>query len=128
MTTTKQSKTNKFTLVLGASNKPQRYSHKAIKALREHDILTAGIGLRAGTVSDVEISTVMEEYRNVDTITVYLNAKNQEQYEEYILSLKPNRVIFNPGAENRPLAQTLEQHGIETLEACTLVLLRTGQY
>jgi len=128
MTTIKEAKTNKFTIVLGASLKPQRYSNKAINMLREHDIMTAGIGLRVGTVSDVEITKEKEEYKNVDTVTLYLNAKNQEQYREYILSLKPNRVIFNPGAENREFAKVLEDNGIETLEACTLVMLRTGQY
>lgn len=126
MTTTKQ--THKFTLVLGASNKPQRYSNKAIVMLREHHIMTAGIGLRAGTVRDVEITTNQETYQNVHTVTLYLNAKNQEQHQDYILLLKPERVIFNPGAENREFAKVLEANGIKTLEACTLVMLRTGQY
>ena len=124
----RETQTNKFTLVLGASTKDHRYSNQAIKLLQEYQILTAGIGLRTGRVGDVEITQSKEKYQNVHTVTLYLNAKNQEEYQDYILSLKPKRVIFNPGAENRPFAKQLEKNGIETLEACTLVMLRTNQY
>jgi len=119
---------NKFTLVIGASLKGHRYSNQAINLLRNYDIQTAGIGLRSGMVSDVELSTEKEMYKYVHTVTLYLNAKNQAPYQDYILSLKPKRVIFNPGAENRAFAKVLEENGIQTLEACTLVMLRTNQF
>ena len=65
---------------------------------------------------------------NVDTVTLYLNAQNQKQYYDYILSLKPKRIIFNPGTENPELYKLAKENNIQVMEACTLVLLSTGQY
>ena len=66
--------------------------------------------------------------QRIDTVTVYVNPAISDKYEKDILSIKPKRVIFNPGAENPRLASVLNQSGIKTENACTLVLLRTGQY
>jgi predicted CoA-binding protein len=119
---------NKKTLVLGASSNPSRYSYLAINSLlkKEHDVIA--IGSRQGKVGNIEIETEHKDIDNLDTVTLYLNANNQKQYYDYIFSLHPKRIIFNPGAENEELASLSKEHNIQTMEACTLVLLSTGQY
>lgn len=118
----------KETLVIGASDNPERYSFLAITRLRQHGHPVTGIGSRSGKVADVTFSKDRPEARNIDTVTLYLNPKNQEQYYDYILSLQPKRIIFNPGTENKTFEQKAEAQGIEVLEACTLVLLSIGRY
>jgi predicted CoA-binding protein len=118
----------KKTLVLGASANPQRYSYIAIHRLRNHQHPTVAIGKRKGKVDDIEIGNEPKPLEDIDTITLYLNAANQKQYYDYILSLHPKRIIFNPGAENDELYDLARENGIQPLEACTLVLLSTGQY
>lgn len=118
------------TLVLGASENPDRYSNIAIRMLRSYNFETIAIGNKVGKVLDVPITNFNpnEIYPNVHTITLYLNPKNQEKYYNFILNLKPERVIFNPGTENQDFMDELERNNIEVTEACTLVLLRTQQY
>ena len=118
----------KKTLVLGASANPARYSYLAINRLRNHNHPVVAIGLRSQKVFDVDVDTEKKPFDNVDTITLYLNPKNQEQYYDYILSLNPKRIIFNPGTENDELVRLAHQKGIKTTEGCTLVMLSTGQY
>lgn len=86
------------------------------------------VGKRIGMVADVPVSITQEEITGVDTVTLYLNPANQRQYYDYILSLNPKRIIFNPGTENEELERLAKEKGIGTMEACTLVLLSTGQY
>ena len=118
------------TLVLGASENPDRYSNNAIRMLRSYHFETIAIGNKVGKVLDVPITIFNpnEIYPHVHTITLYLNPKNQEKYYNFILNLKPERVIFNPGTENQDFMDELERNNIEVTEACTLVLLRTQQY
>jgi uncharacterized protein len=118
----------KTTLVLGASENPERYANKAIRALRRKGIPVFAIGLRPGKVMDVDIIKGRPELKNIDTVTLYLSHKNQEQYYDYILSLHPKRIIYNPGAENAELEALAEKNNIENMEACTLVLLATEQF
>jgi predicted CoA-binding protein len=118
----------KKTVVLGASGNPQRYSYLAVRRLRSAGHPVAAIGRNVATVDDVEIMTDKRPVTDVDTVTLYLNATNQKAYYDYILSLRPRRIIFNPGAENTELEILASAHGIEPLKACTLVLLSTGQY
>lgn len=120
--------TKKKTLVLGASTNPDRYSNIAIHMLTEFKHPVLALGLREGTVAGIEIHKGMPMFEAIDTVTLYLNPKNQEAYYEYILSLKPKRVLFNPGTENPTFQATLDKQGIVYEEACTLVLLRTNQY
>lgn len=119
---------SKKTLVLGASDNSSRYSYLAIQRLRSkgHDVI--GIGKHTGTVEDVTIETTKQPIEELDTVTLYLNPLHQKEYYDYILSLKPKRIIFNPGAENEELKQLALQNNIQPMEACTLVLLSTGQY
>ncbi len=116
------------TLVLGASENPDRYSNRAILQLlgKKHDVVA--IGKRAGKVRDVEIQTTPVKTDDIDTVTLYLNPDHQKPYYDYIVSLKPRRIIFNPGTENDELESIAAKAGIKTLEACTLVMLGTGQY
>ncbi len=118
----------KKTLVLGASANPSRYSFLAINKLRQLGHPVVGIGKKEVKVNDVDIDTTQRHFDNVDTVTLYLNAANQKCYYNYIFSLKPKRIIFNPGAENDELFTLSKQHNIIPQEACTLVLLSTGQF
>ena len=116
------------TLVLGASEKPERYSNMAILKLLSKGKEVLAVGKRAGQVKNVTIETQPIKSDEVDTVTLYLGAANQAPYYDYIISLKPRRIIFNPGAENEELERLAAKEGINTLEACTLVMLGTGQY
>lgn len=113
---------------MGASDNPSRYSYLAIKRLNAAQHPVTAIGIRKGNVDAVPIITEHPKIEDIDTVTIYLNENNQRQYYDYILSLHPKRIIFNPGAENDELANLAEANGIEVMEACTLVLLSTGQY
>lgn len=119
---------SKKTLVLGASLKSNRYSNYAIQRLVENTVETVAFGLRPGEVFGVNIDTELLPYKNVHTVTLYLNATRQKEYYDYIIALKPKRVIFNPGTENPELYKMLKQHNIDFEVACTLVLLTTNQY
>lgn len=119
---------SKKTVVLGASANPSRYSNMAINRLSAHKHPVIAVGLRAGKVGDVNIVTGTPAAENIDTVTLYLNSSNQKPYYDYILSLHPKRIIFNPGAENDELEELANKNGIQTMEACTLVMLSTGQY
>lgn len=118
----------KKTLVLGASSNPARYSFLAVNKLvsREHPVVA--IGKKKDKVGNVEIANEQMPITGVDTVTLYLNPTNQKPYYDYILSLNPKRIIFNPGTENEELETLAKQKGIKTMEACTLVLLSTNQY
>ena len=116
------------TLVLGASENPMRYSYLATNKLLAHGHPVVAIGKSKGQIQDVEIHTDRPEMDDVDTVTLYLNPANQKPYYDYIVSLKPRRVIFNPGTENDELEEKLKSEGVITQEACTLVMLSTGQY
>lgn len=118
----------KKTLVLGASDNPSRYSYLAIQRLRKNDHPVVAIGRKDSRVADVTISKEKQQFENIDTVTLYLNPQHQAEYYDYILSLKPNRIIFNPGTENAELASLAQKNNIQTLEACTLVMLSTNQY
>jgi predicted CoA-binding protein len=118
----------KITLVLGASDNPQRYSYLAVSRLRSKGHPVVAIGRKQAKVGDVEIGTDKKDFPGVDTVTLYLSPARQKEYYDYILSLHPKRIIFNPGAENPELALLAQAQGIEPLEACTLVLLSVGQY
>ena len=118
----------KKTLVIGASLNPERYSFKAINALAQHGYEVVALGLRPGKVAGISFETEKQHFENVDTVTLYVGPKNQPEYYDYIISLKPRRVIFNPGTENPQFIEKLEAAGIYPEIACTLVLLATGQF
>lgn len=118
----------KKTLVLGATENPSRYANIAINRLVTHNVPTEAIGLRKGKVAGVEIKTEKFPFPDIHTVTLYLGPPRQVEYYQYILSLNPQRVIFNPGTENPELYKLLRENGIEIEVACTLVMLSTRQY
>lgn len=119
----------KPTVVIGASPNPQRYSYLATNMLREYGHEVYPLGIRQGQIGELKIITNWPEHLNeIDTVSLYIGPDHQPDHYAYIIGLKPKRVIFNPGTENHEFAALLSLKGIETLEACTLVLLRTNQY
>ncbi|MDR4987338.1 MAG: CoA-binding protein [Bacteroidales bacterium] len=116
------------TLVLGASPNPMRYSHKAVKQLRAHNIEVVAIGKRETTIEDVPVITGKPQIEQLHTVTLYLNASNQEEYLDYIISQKPKRIIFNPGTYNFKLEELAEREGITTVSDCTLIMLASDDY
>ncbi|MEN8123696.1 MAG: CoA-binding protein [Bacteroidota bacterium] len=118
----------KKSLVLGASLNEYRYSNMAIRSLVDHGEEVLALGLRNGKVVGIQIEIGFPKFLEIHTVTLYLNAKRQQQYYNYIISLQPKRVIFNPGAENFEFARILDNHNIYYENACTLVLLSTDQY
>lgn len=118
----------KKTLVLGATPNPARYAYLAAHALTRHGHEVVPVGIHQGEVAGKPIHTNMPEISDVDTVTLYLNPRNQQPYYGYIISLQPKRIIFNPGAENPELIRLAKEKGIETVEGCTLVMLSIGAY
>ncbi|OJV39365.1 MAG: CoA-binding protein [Bacteroidales bacterium 36-12] len=118
----------KRTLIIGASSNPERYSYKAAEKLLKYGHEIKLVGLRPDTIFEHTIETEHKQFENIDTVTLYVGPQNQHVYYDYIISLKPKRVIFNPGTENPELQSLLKAKGIEYEEACTLVLLGTNQY
>lgn len=121
-------KSNFKTLVFGASLKEERYSNMAIRRLRNHEYPVVGVGGREGKVLDVDVLKGHPEITDIHTITMYMGADRQADHYDYLLGLNPKRIIFNPGAENSELAKLAKGKGIEAIEACTLVMLSTGQF
>jgi len=118
----------KKTLIIGASNNPERYAYKAAEKLLAHGHAIELLGLRPDVIFNQTIDTDRKIYKDIDTVTLYVGPKNQPSYYDYVVSLKPNRVIFNPGTENPEFEMILDKNGIAYEEACTLVLLGTNQY
>lgn len=121
---------NKKTVIIGATTNPSRYAYFAAERLTSagHDIVP--VGIKKGEVFGVEILDIREspDVKNVDTVTMYLGPQNQPEYYDYIVGLKPKRIIFNPGTENPELVKKAQEAGIETEYACTLVMLGSGVY
>jgi len=118
----------KKTLVIGASNSPERYSYLAIKRLLQYNHPIELLGLTPGEIDGHIIETKPKDLKDVDTVTLYINPQNQKMYYDYLLKLKPKRIIFNPGAENPELEELAVKNNIEPVEACSIVLLGTHQY
>ena len=116
------------TLVIGASPNPTRYSFKAVRALRDQDIEVVAIGKRETVIEDVQVITNKPPIDDLHTVTLYVGPQNQDDYINYILSLKPRRIIFNPGTYNEDLIAKAEQAGIDCVRDCTLVMLASDSY
>jgi predicted CoA-binding protein len=120
---------DKTTLVLGASPNPERFSYKAVKNLQRRNIPVIAIGKREDNTGNLHIIKGMPSgIGPVHTVTLYLSAKNQREYYDYILSLNPKRIIFNPGTSNPDFAEMALKNGIETVNDCMLVMLNTGKF
>lgn len=119
---------SKRVLVLGASTNNDRYSNMACKLLRKFDHDVIAVGNREGEIGDVLIQTSTVGINKIDTVTLYLGVSNQTPYYDFILNLKPKRVIFNPGTENFEFMEMLEKSGVETIEDCTLIMLNSNNF
>ncbi|SNT38562.1 hypothetical protein SAMN05421640_3693 [Ekhidna lutea] len=121
---------SKKTAIFGATTNPGRYAFLAAERLHSHNHEIIPIGIKKGVVFGSEILNLREKpgIENLHTITMYIGPQNQKEWENYIISLAPQRIIFNPGAENSALQKAAENKGIETLNACTLVMLASGLY
>lgn len=118
----------KKTLIVGASTNPARYAYLVANKLVRKGYPIVNVGRKEGKVAGVDIEKMDVVHADIDTITLYVGPQNQAIYYDYILQTKPKRVIFNPGTENEELKQMLDDAGVETVEACTLVMLNTEQY
>jgi predicted CoA-binding protein len=118
----------KKTLVMGASTEPTRYAYKAIKMLQRFGHPVVAMGKKEDNLDGIKIEKGAASFDGVDTVTLYLNPMNQKPYYDYIVGLKPKRVVFNPGTENMELYSILKDNNIEVEVACTLVMLSTNQY
>jgi predicted CoA-binding protein len=121
---------SKKTVIVGATTNTGRYAYLAAQMLTEYKHEIVPIGIKTGEVFGTKILDIRQKpiIENVDTVTLYIGPQHQPEWYDYILSLKPRRIIFNPGTENSTFEQLAEEQGTEALEACTLVLLRTGQF
>jgi uncharacterized protein len=118
----------KKTVVIGASDDKSRYAYKATIALQKKNHEVIPVGTNAGEINGLKISTDKPKIESVDTVTMYVGPRNQPFWYDYVIGLKPKRVIFNPGAENVEFEKLLQKNNIETIEACTLVMLSIGNY
>lgn len=119
---------NKPTAIIGASENPERYAYKATVSLQKHGHSVYPVGLREGEINGAKILTGNPPLKEIDTVTLYVGPVNQPAWYDYILSLNPKRIIFNPGTENPEFEKKASEQGIECMEACTLVLLSIGDY
>lgn len=116
-------------VIVGASDNPERYSHKALLLLRRHGHEVVPVHPRLAEIEGILVVPDLSAITGpVDTVTMYVGAAISAGLQEKLTALQPQRVIFNPGAENAALAGALEKAGIACEEACTLVLLNTGQF
>lgn len=124
------SKEVKKTVILGATTNPMRYAYVAAEMFAERQIPFVPVGIKEGEVFGEKILNLREKpiVPDVHTVTLYLGPQNQVEWYDYILSLKPQRIIFNPGTENPELYDLAKKNGIQVCQACNLVLLSTGQF
>jgi len=119
---------DKKTVVLGASPNPVRFSHKAVKSLVRHGFKVVPVGFREGSILEMEILTGKPHIDNVHTISLYLGIARQPEYYDYMLSLKPKRIIFNPGTINPEFMGRVNREGIEAVDGCLLMMINNGEY
>ncbi len=118
----------KRTLVVGATDNPTRYAYKAATLLNTHGHPIELLGTKTGNIVGQDIQQGEPHLPTIDTITLYVGTRNQPPLYDYLLSLKPKRIIFNPGTENPEFEQMAHKQGIETVEGCTLVMLSVGLF
>lgn len=120
----------KKTVVVGATPNPARYAYIAANMLRDYKHEVVPVGIRNGELAGENILQLKDSptIKDVDTVTLYVGPQNQEAWYDFIFGLKPKRIIFNPGTENRTFEKKAEAAGIEVVEGCTLVMLRSGQF
>lgn len=116
------------TVVIGASENTERYSNRAVRMLNQHGHPVVAVGLREGQIEGIPIHADRPVETDVHTVTLYVGPAHQAVWLDYIAALHPKRLILNPGTENETISQWAQAHGIEPVEACTLVMLSIGNY
>ncbi len=116
------------TLVLGATPNPQRYAYIATHRLLAKEQEVELVGIKQGEIAGIPIQQGQPPLDNIDTVTLYVGARHQPPYYDYLIGLQPRRIIFNPGTENAELMQLARENDIEPIVACTLVMLASGEY
>lgn len=116
------------TLVVGATNNPERYAWLATARLKQNNIPVVCLGIKSGECAGEPILNGQPKLDDIDTVTLYVGPSRQPEYYEYLIGLNPNRIIFNPGTENREFMDLARENGIETEAACTLVMLAAETY
>ena len=117
-----------LTVVIGVSENPSRYANMAVRSLQRHSEPVEAVGLKDGEIDGIKIHGNKPHFENVETISLYVGPQHQPAWYDYIVSLKPKRIICNPGTESDELAELCKKNGIEVVEACTLVMLSIGNY
>ena len=120
----------KKTVIIGATTDPSRYAYLAARMLTQYNNEILPIGIKKGDLFGTKILNIFDKPKvdDVHTITLYIGPQRQPEWYEYLMSLNPKRIIFNPGTENDVLIRMAEERGIEAVEGCTLVMLRSNQY
>ncbi len=118
----------KKTVVIGASENPERYAFKAMTSLAKHGHPVIGLGLKEGEVAGSKILTGKPELKDIDTVTLYIGPAKHAEWMDYLIGLHPKRIIFNPGTENPDFFAKASKNGIDCIEACTLVMLSIGNF
>jgi predicted CoA-binding protein len=118
----------KNVVVLGASPNPDRFSNQVVRYLLKRNYPVTAVGIRQGFIGDLPIQTGMPDVRPLDTLLLYIGPRHQKDYYDYIISLQPRRVIFNPGTENLELIDLCRKNQIEVILDCSLVMLDTGRF
>lgn len=120
----------KRTVIIGATTNPERYAYIAAEMLTEYGHEIVPVGIRRGQVAGKTILDIRARppINDVDTVTLYIGPARQPEWIDYVLSLRPRRVIFNPGTENSVFEEKVRKSGAEAVEGCTLVMLRSGQF
>lgn len=119
-------KQGKKVLLIGASLKPFRYSHIAVKMLASYNHEVWPLGREKGEIAGQEVKTTLPDWDKLDTVTIYLNYENQKDYYESVFDYHPERIIFNPGTENPEFKKLAENKGVKVIENCTLEMLEAG--
>jgi predicted CoA-binding protein len=119
---------SKNTAIIGATPRPDRYAYKATVSLKQHGHKVFPVGIHEGTIEGSKILTDKPQLKDIDTVTLYVGPRNQVYWKDYILGIKPRRIIFNPGTENEELVRAAQKQGIECVHGCTLVMLSIGDY
>lgn len=119
---------NKKTLVIGASTNTSRYSYLCVQTLKRFQVPVVALGLREGEIESIPILIGKPVLDDIHTVSLYIGKSNQESYQDYVLSLKPKRVIFNPGTENPEFEKKLVEAHIEAETGCTIIMLQSGVF
>lgn len=118
----------KRTLIIGATTNPNRYAYMAANRLLDHNYPIDLLGIKKGVIRNVTIKPKEDIEGTFDTVTLYVGPARQSEYIDFVVALKPKRVIFNPGTWNDEFVNKLESNKIEAVDACTLVMLSAGTY